>query len=237
MDLNDASHVIKDVGVSNISAVVLDNTGNTHKAHELLCQDHEHILNLQDACHEMNLAVGQISELPEFKEVIADIRAIIAFLNKSTYVREHLYDARKVHKITHGLTSIGETHFSSLTWAAFSLHQCLPALRTIIGNPDLAIRIDALLDLSKFIAVTIPYARAIKCLESTHTPTDVYLFWLAVISQLDSLFANDGSRLLVQTTEAIHTITNCRFNGIINNAPTDIYVVAFFLDPCQGLGI
>lgn len=88
------------------------------------------------------------------------------------------------------------------------------------------------LALTKFIAVTSPFAKAIKCLESTHsTLADIYLFWLAVTAQLSYLFSDNRSRLPLQTQEAIRQITNRRFKGMIDDAPEDVYITAFFLDP------
>ncbi|KZT11747.1 uncharacterized protein LAESUDRAFT_640794 [Laetiporus sulphureus 93-53] len=211
MDLNDASHishtakyiveilrpVIESVGTSNISTVVSDNTENTCKACKMICELFGHILNLQDCCHEMNLAPLQIGELPEFTSVhddrmIADLKAILLFMHKSTYTAEHFKDARAAFNIKNGLTTIEETHFSTYTWAAISVCDCLPAFRDITSKPELGIIIDSKRDvfrqnsydtiefeynLTRFIALTSPFAKAIKCLESSHsTIADVYLF-------------------------------------------------------------
>lgn len=57
------------LGPEKVSGIVSDNTGNTRKARQLISKQFGHILNLQDCCHEMNLALLQISELEEFKDV------------------------------------------------------------------------------------------------------------------------------------------------------------------------
>ncbi|KAI0710280.1 hypothetical protein C8Q72DRAFT_903990 [Fomitopsis betulina] len=78
----------------------------------------------------------------------------------------------------------------------------------------------------------MPYAKSIKCLESAHaTPADVYLFWLAIMSELEQLFTENRLQLPVSTMEDIRAISNQHFNELINNAPQDIYITAFFLDP------
>ncbi len=51
------------------SGVVSDNTGNTRKARKLFCEKYPHILNMPDACHQMDKAVKDIVSLDEFKEV------------------------------------------------------------------------------------------------------------------------------------------------------------------------
>jgi hypothetical protein len=99
-----------------------------------------------------------------------------------------------------------------------------------LGHPAEAIQLE--LDLTKFVEVIGPFAKSIKCLESTHsTAADVYLFWLAIMSQLEELFREDKIKLPNNVKEEIRAITNRRFNGMINDAPTDVYVAAFFLDP------
>jgi hypothetical protein len=92
------------------------------------------------------------------------------------------------------------------------------------------------LDLVKLMDVIGPFAKAIKCLESAHaTAADVYLFWLAVVAQLERLFLKKPSPATLPNwvREQIRAVTNQRFDGMINDAPTDIYVAAFFLDPRQ----
>src|SRR5436190_5155818 len=88
------------------------------------------------------------------------------------------------------------------------------------------------LGLVKLLEVIGPIAKAIKCLESTHsTPADVYLFWLAVMAQLEEVFCENKVPLPADVKAKIRAVLNRRFDGMINNAPTDVYLSAFFLDP------
>jgi hypothetical protein len=88
------------------------------------------------------------------------------------------------------------------------------------------------LELTKLLEVIGPIAKAIQCLESTHsTPADVYLFWLAVMAQLGEVFREDKVHLPNDVKSQIRSIVNRRFDGMINDAPTDVYFSAFFLDP------
>jgi hypothetical protein len=99
-----------------------------------------------------------------------------------------------------------------------------------LSHPTEAIQLE--LDLSKLIEVIGPFAKSIQCLESTHsTPADVFLFWLAIMAQLDQLFRDSKFQLPNDVKEQIRAITNRRYDGMINNGPTDVYFAAFFLDP------
>lgn len=94
------------------------------------------------------------------------------------------------------------------------------------------------LELTRICSVLGPIAKAIKCLESSHsTPGDVYLFWLAITAHLEQLFTDASSILSAQTKESIRAIINKRFNQMINHAPTDIYITTFFLDPSEHLSV
>lgn len=73
--------------------------------------------------------------------MIADVRAILAFMYKSTYTAEHFDEARKKLKISHGLTRIGETCFSTYVSTVESIKRCLPAFELITRDRRLAIDI------------------------------------------------------------------------------------------------
>ena len=99
-----------------------------------------------------------------------------------------------------------------------------------LDHPTAAIQFE--LDLTKLTEVIGPFAKSIQCLESTHsTPADVFLFWLAIMAHLDQLFRDQKIQLPSNVVEQIRAITNRRYNGMINNGPTDVYIAAFFLDP------
>ena len=87
-------------------------------------------------------------------------------------------------------------------------------------------------DLAKLAAVFGHYARAIQCLESPHTTcSDVYLYWLAIVSQMSQLLKGNTVELEDETKARIREITNMRFNQMINKAPNDPYITAFYLHP------
>ncbi|KAH9970487.1 ribonuclease H-like domain-containing protein, partial [Lactifluus volemus] len=231
------------IGPERISAVSSDDTGNTRKARRLYCTRYPHVLNMQDACHQIDKPIQQICKLDAFKDVIVTLRSTLAFMARSTYTMEHFNYERELLKIGRGLQSIGETRFGTIHWAAESLRRCLPALRNIVGDETLDIdinyfmsstaqSIDLELSLTKLIAVIGPFAKAIQCLESPHTnPADVYLYWLAIVSQLTHLFSHNRVGLSAATMEDIRAITNKRFDQMINKSPNDVYITAFFLNP------
>lgn len=79
----------------------------------------------------------------------------------------------------------------------------------------------------------MPVARAITCLESTHsTVSDVYLFWLAVTATIHQIIVDDITGLPTHVTEQIHQAVNRRFDQMVNEAPSDVYLTGFVLDPC-----
>jgi hypothetical protein len=93
-------------------------------------------------------------------------------------------------------------------------------------------------DLTRLGAVLMPFARAILCLESKDTtPANVYLYWLAVVAQLNDLIVKDdnaGLKSKYKTTvkELIRSIANFRFAQLIEEEQSsNVYFTAFVLDP------
>ncbi|KAH7917067.1 hypothetical protein BV22DRAFT_1027014, partial [Leucogyrophana mollusca] len=245
--------VMTKIGPWNFCATSSDNTGNTKKARRLLCERYPHILNLQDACHLINLAIKSISLLPEFEEVIKQVRTILVFMSRSSYASEHFDFERSRLGIRRGLEGIGETRFGTIYWAALSVQRGLPAFQAIVENEQLGIdiavsfpeyqlhkthtmvhrlRIMFELELSKYLAVIGPFAKALKSLESAHVTADqIYYFWLGIIAQLEDIFTKNEYRLQKSTMESIRAITNCCFDEMIEDAPNDTYIITFFLNP------
>jgi hypothetical protein len=111
------------------------------KAHENLCRRYPHILNFQDPCHLLNLAIKAICLLEEFKEVTTNLRQVLAFMSKSSYAMEHFdYECTKLG-ITRGIEGIGNTCFATMYWAGKSVQRGLPALQAIVENDTLGIDI------------------------------------------------------------------------------------------------
>ncbi|KAG1724896.1 uncharacterized protein EDB91DRAFT_1062575 [Suillus paluster] len=147
-----------------------------------------------------------------YLQVSDHLRKILAFMDKSSYAMEHFNYQCSVLKIGRGLEEISKTQFANIHWSAASLQRCLPAMQAIL------------------VAITGPYAKAIQCLESAQTTcADVYLYWLAIIAQMEQLLQGNTICLQKETKMANCATTNVRFNQMINNTPNDPYITAFFL--------
>jgi hypothetical protein len=86
--------------------------------------------------------------------------------------------------------------------------------------------------LTQLVNVLEPFARALLCLESIKSMlSDVYFYWLATLAVLNQNFESKQSRLSIQDKARFQNTAYRRFNEAINDAPTDVYVSAFFLDP------
>jgi hypothetical protein len=75
--------------------------------------------------------------------------------------------------------------------------------------------------LSQFVALGTPFAKAVTCLESTHsTAGDVYLIWCGIGAELQELF--DATRFNIPKTvkEEVMAIFNRRFQQIFVPTPT-----------------
>jgi hypothetical protein len=73
--------------------------------------------------------------------VIATVRGIIAFMNKSTYAQEHFDYQRRRLGIGRGLETIGETRFGMIFWSGKSVLRGLPAFKAIMSDETLCIHI------------------------------------------------------------------------------------------------
>lgn len=86
--------------------------------------------------------------------------------------------------------------------------------------------------LDQFLAITAPIARAITCLESTHsTVSDVYAFWLAVTATIHQIIIENSTEIPNSVLEQVRRAVNRRFDQMVNEAPFDIYLTGFVLDP------
>ncbi len=57
------------------------------------------------------------------------------------------------------------------------------------------------------------------------------MFWLAITASLDDLIQNDKVDLPLPVIEQIRRLCNWRFDKMINDAPSDIFITGFFLVP------
>ncbi|KAG9100718.1 hypothetical protein FS749_013407 [Ceratobasidium sp. UAMH 11750] len=244
--------VVTELGAHRISSIVSDDTNVTKKARRLAVARHPSILNLADPVHKLNLCVQDICLDRLWAPVLIRLRKLLTHFKMSTQATAKLNTARKILGILRRLQSIGKTRFATLYYAALSVLENLPALYKIYkdGSIDTAAnplpkvvaevldetRVSAIkfkLQLTELVNILEPLARAISCLESTQsTISDVYFFWLAALAALNRHFSSTTSTLLTpEDISRLQAIIYYRFNEAINEAPTDSYITAFFLDP------
>lgn len=91
------------------------------------------------------------------------------------------------------------------------------------------------MQLTVISALLKPLLCAITCLESSFsTPADVLLFFSGGLARVDALLASGSHGLSDDdSVSKIRTFCNRRFSELIDKSPDDIYVTAFYLDPCE----
>lgn len=86
------------------------------------------------------------------------------------------------------------------------------------------------MELTQFIGVGNPLARAIECLEATSAnPADVYIYWLAILAGVKD--ALESCYLPDEVCGQIRGILNSRWRGFFVDGPTNAHLSAFYLNP------
>lgn len=167
-----------------------------------------------------------------------------------------------MHLVCAALESIGKTRFATIYWAAQSVERNLRAMyewtdrhvsekkskldKDGTGVLDILSkrqRTSLELGLTKLICLSSPFAKSIQNLEGRMVnAADIFLHWIAIQSAIKKMIEEDNAQsnpdnryFPVDEAAKIVEITNKRYNEMINDAPTDIYLVAFFLDPSKSL--
>jgi len=112
---------------------------------------------MADACHNLHNACKDICNLPEFKpvvylfnlgriqtdvlarQVISQMREVLAFMSLSSYTLDYFDVAREKLHIERGLQSIGETRFGTIYWSLDSVLEGMPAFINIVQDESLGI--------------------------------------------------------------------------------------------------
>jgi hypothetical protein len=92
------------------------------------------------------------------------------------------------------------------------------------------------LQLVQYIAIVGPLARSLWSLEASQAnAADIFIFWLAIASNLKDIFSKSSDTTGISQTLArqVTAIINRRYKAMIDESPSDIYFTAFFLDPHQ----
>ncbi|KAJ7237618.1 ribonuclease H-like domain-containing protein, partial [Mycena rebaudengoi] len=243
------------IGPSRFTAATSDSAGNMNKGRLLTVKEFPRLFNFADACHNLHNTIKDICNIEAFQPIIAEIKGLLAFMSLSTYSHDWFDTAREELKISRGLQSVGETRFGTICWSLDSILRGIPVFISIVRNPKLGIESEVRdrgphfaddddvfkfkRDLTRLGAVLMPLARAIQCLESKDTTlADVYLYWLAVVAQLNDLICRDNkpapskkSKYEETLKDLIRQIANYRFSQLIEDErASNVYFTAFVLD-------
>lgn len=78
--------------------------------------------------------------------------------------------------------------------------------------------------------------KTIASLESSQAnPADVYLFWLAILSNLKRVLDSGDTGFTTREAGQIRAVANDRFRELLTEGPDDCFISAFYLDPRMSL--
>ncbi|KAG1839256.1 hypothetical protein F4604DRAFT_1940890 [Suillus subluteus] len=133
--------------------------------------------------------------------------------------------------------------------SGISVQRCLPALQDLVNLgtvkfPGKKAELTSLfksgsasgmkfeLDLSWFINIEGPIAKAIVCLKSTQINTaNIYKYWLAICGCIKQVFEDTLTGFTVEAMGQIYAIVNYCFCEQLQDGPADCYLAALCLDP------
>ncbi|KAJ6575716.1 hypothetical protein DFH09DRAFT_827321, partial [Mycena vulgaris] len=202
---------IEKFGPSRFCAVASDNASPLRKGRDLMVTKFLQIFDFADACHNLHNACKDICNIPVFQP---------------------FDEMRKSLGISRGLQSVGETCFATIYRSLDSALRGIPEFYSIVRNRTLGIDAEKHFlddedvyrfrrDLTRLVSVLMPFAWAIQSLESKDTtPTDVYLYWVAIFAQLNDLISKDDdacnkSKYATTVKELIKSIANFQFLQLI----------------------
>ncbi|KAF8587825.1 hypothetical protein K439DRAFT_1613984 [Ramaria rubella] len=177
---------------------------------------------------------------------IKDLCGVLSFFKHSTYSTTHLTQLHQATNLGGALESIGKTRFATICWSAMSVQHLLPAIRHLVTTKQINMKklnnlfiekstatIQFEFGLTRLIMILLPFAKAILCFEAAHlTASDVYTFWLAITANVKDLLEDGSNDFEVDTTEEIRAIVNYCFHQHFQEGHGNVYVAAFYLDPC-----
>ncbi|KAL5529774.1 hypothetical protein ACEPAG_5761 [Sanghuangporus baumii] len=166
--------------------------------------------------HHLNLLCKDIAKIDYFHPIVKNLRRIIKFFSNSTKASARLARQRKQLGISRGIEKIGKTRFGTLYLSALSVQRNYHAITELCKTGQVVVKdvnhlfmggrqaMEFELGLQELTTALTPVAKAIKCLESTHSTV---------------------------SDELIRLEVNHRFDQMVNNAPSDVYLTGFLLDP------
>ncbi|EMD37924.1 hypothetical protein CERSUDRAFT_73706 [Gelatoporia subvermispora B] len=238
--------VIESIGRTRFAGICSDSTGNTKNCRQRVCNAIPTIINFPDPVHHTALAVKDLCQLDYFRSVVQITRRVIKHHSHSDKATHQLDKARSKFNIRHGLQTIGKTRFATIIHAAVALCGCLPALRYVQAEHGLSIEdcspqlfmsgksasLNFERDLNQLISLGSPFAKAIMCLESSHsTAADVYIFWCAIAACLKRVLSDNESGIPSTVKGQIRGIFNARWREMFEHGPNRAHLSAFYLHP------
>lgn len=87
------------------------------------------------------------------------------------------------------------------------------------------------LQLLQLVTILEPLAKAVRCLEASRsTPSDVYIFWLAVMATYVHLFGQNTQGFTITLMGNIRAIVNGRYKQMIGGPTGLVYLATFYLN-------
>ncbi|KAJ3792212.1 ribonuclease H-like domain-containing protein, partial [Lentinula aff. detonsa] len=236
------------VGREHFAGTCADSTGNTRKGRTLVKDAVPTVMALPDPCHHIHNTVKDITNLPEFQNMISVLRAVIKHFSHSNFGNKLLKNAQADDEVTKGLVKIGKTRFATHYSAAVALDRCFTNIQNLIVTkaikPKNKEMVDTItgqrdsmvfkLNLLQYTRIVDPLARSLWSLEAQEsTMGDVYLFYMAIGAELKDLFEMGEKRTGIDVTLAqkITKIFNKRYREFIDATPDDPYFTTLYLDP------
>ncbi|KZV91751.1 hypothetical protein EXIGLDRAFT_647914 [Exidia glandulosa HHB12029] len=242
--------VMDEIGRARFACVVSDSTGSTKSAREQVQATVVTIIALGDAPHALNNLIKDICGLAHFSLCISNSRKMNKFVKLSSFATQRIKSQAQRDGVTRHLESAGKTRFAGVNRLGYSILRNLPSIKTLVDTGVLFsgpkerknysfLRVTSQyheydLTLRQLVAVLTPFAKAIKCLESSLIhPGHVYLFWLAAIATVHDVFttSEDSLGFPPELIQHITGIVNDRFEAMCEGSDNTVYKAALFLDP------
>ncbi|KZV83940.1 hypothetical protein EXIGLDRAFT_565654, partial [Exidia glandulosa HHB12029] len=244
--------IMDEIARERFACVVSDSTGSTKSAREQVQATVITVIALGDAPHAINNLIKDICALAHFSLCISNSRKLNKFVKLSSFTTQRIKSQAQRDGVTRHLESAGKTRFAGVNRLGYSIIRNLPSIKTLVDQgvlftgPKVCSMFTNIIDaedafyhnydltLRQLVAVLTPFAKAIKCLESSLIhPGHVYLFWLAAIATLQDVFTTgeESLELLPPLVEQITGIVNDWFEAMCEGQDNTVYKAALFLDP------
>ncbi|MBW0560220.1 hypothetical protein O181_099935 [Austropuccinia psidii MF-1] len=228
----------KQISFRNISAVVTDSPSVMIKFQKLLTNDNPHVVRTHCVLHSFNLIAKHFTSHPAMTSIVKGNKTLVNYFTTSSYWSEYLKQWAKEENITHGLSTLCESRWYSLSKVCMSVQsheegfkKCLSTFRNpTIDTPSIpATVISVIEDRDHFtsndalVSLLKPVVDAISRLEHQHTE----------LSDIWKEFSNVYFSLISTTVyDCFTSVKNHCLKVIHQRAQdfqADIYIISFSL--------